>query len=210
APIAAAIGAGHPITEPVGSMIVDVGGGTTEVAVISLGVIVASRSILVAGDELDQDLVIYARQKYNLLIGDWLAEDVKIAAGSAAALPQEKLVSLRGRDVVTGLPRSVDVSSVEIREAMAASVNQIVEAVRGTIEDTPPELVADLDDRGIALTGGGALLTGLDQRLSRETRMRVYRPANPRTCVVRGTGEALEEIEFLQAVEVMPRRMPRD
>jgi len=186
-----------------------VGGGTTEVAVISLGGIVVSRSIRVAGDELDQDIVTYARQKYNLLIGDWLAEEVKMAAGSAVALPQEKLVSLRGRDVVTGLPRVADVSSVEIREAMAGSVNQIVDAVRAAIEDTPPELVADLDERGIALTGGGSLLTGLDQRLSRETRMRVYRPASPRTCVVRGTGEALEEMGFLETVEVMPRRVQR-
>ncbi len=208
-PIAAAIGAGLPIVEPVGSMIVDVGGGTTEVAVISLGGIVVSRSIRVAGDELDQDIVTYARQKYNLLIGDWLAEEVKIAAGSAIALPREKVISLRGRDVVTGLPRSVDVSSVELREAMAGSINQIVDAVRATIEDTPPELVADLDEHGIALIGGGSLLTGLDERLSRETRMRVYRPSSPRSCVVRGTGEALEELGFLEAVEVLPRRVQR-
>lgn len=200
-PMAAAIGAGLPVTEPVGSIIVDVGGGTTEVAVISLGGIVVSRSIRVAGDEMDQDIVTYARQKYGLLIGDWLAEEVKIAAGSAYPLPEERMVNLRGRDVVTGLPKSVDVSSVEIRDAIAGSVAQIVELVREAIEETPPELVSDLADHGIALTGGGSLLAGLDARLTRETRMNVWRAPSPRTCVVRGAGATLEELDVLETVE---------
>src|SRR6266852_7711231 len=201
-PMAAAIGAGLPITEPAGSMIVDIGGGTTEVAVISLGGIVISRSIRVAGDEMDEEIVLYARQKHNLLIGERMAEEVKISAGSAYPLAEEKLVQLRGRDLVTGLPKSIEVSSVEIREAISGSVSQIIEAVRTTIEETPPELVSDLMAQGIALAGGGALLAGLDERLSHETKMRVYRADDPLTCVVRGAGEALEEIEILHKVEV--------
>lgn len=201
-PMAAAIGAGLPVTDPTGSMIVDIGGGTTEVAVISLGGIVVSRSIRVAGDEMDQEIVLYARQKHNLLIGERMAEEVKIAVGSAYPLPEEKLVTLRGRDLVTGLPKSIEVSSVEIREAISGSVAQIVEAVRTTIEETPPELVSDLMAQGIALAGGGALLAGLEERLSHETKMRVYRADDPLTCVARGAGEALEEIEILQKVEV--------
>ncbi|HVC32773.1 MAG TPA: rod shape-determining protein [Chloroflexota bacterium] len=205
-PMAAAIGAGLPVTEPIGSMIVDVGGGTTEVAVISLGGVVVSRSIRVAGDELDQDIVAYARQKHGLLIGDWLAEEAKISAGSACPLPDERVVTLRGRDVVTGLPRSIEVSSVEIREAMAGSVGQIVDAVRGALEDTPPELIADVADQGIVLAGGGSLLCGLDRRLSQETRLQVCRASNPRTCVVRGTGEALEELNVLETVKLSTGR----
>ncbi len=201
-PMAAAIGAGLPVTDATGSMIVDIGGGTTEVAVISLGGIVVSRSIRVAGDEMDQEIVLYARQKHNLLIGERMAEEVKIAAGSAYPLPEEKMVTLRGRDLVTGLPKSIEVSSVEIREAISGSVAQIVEAVRTTIEETPPELVSDLMAQGIALAGGGALLAGLDERLSHETKMRVYRADDPLTCVVRGTGEVLEELEILYKVEV--------
>jgi rod shape-determining protein MreB len=207
-PMAAAIGAGLPVTEPVGSMIVDVGGGTTEVAVISLGGVVVSRSIRVAGHELDQDIITFARQKHNLLIGDWQAEEVKIAAGSAYPLPEERMITLRGRDVITGLPKAVEVSSVEIREAMAGSVAQIVDAVRETIEATPPELVADLADHGIALAGGGSLLTGLDRRLSIETKMHVWRAPSPRTCVVRGTGVTLSELDVLQTVEA-PIRFSR-
>lgn len=201
-PMAAAIGAGLPVTDPTGSMIVDIGGGTTEVAVISLGGIVVSRSIRVAGDEMDQEIVLYARQKHNLMIGERMAEEVKIAVGSAYPLAEEKLVTLRGRDLVTGLPKSIEVSSVEIREAISGSVAQIVEAVRSTIEETPPELVSDLMAEGIALAGGGALLAGLEERLSHETKMRVYRADDPLTCVVRGAGESLEEIEILQKVEV--------
>ena len=201
-PMAAAIGAGLPVTDATGSMIVDIGGGTTEVAVISLGGIVISRSVRIAGDEMDQEIIQYARQKHNLLIGERMAEEVKIASGSAYPLPEEKLVTLRGRDLVTGLPRTLEVSSVEIREAISGSISAIVEAVRTTIEETPPELVADLMSQGIALAGGGALLAGMDERLSHETRMRVYRAEDPLSCVVRGTGETLEEMEILQKVEV--------
>ncbi|MBI2939217.1 MAG: rod shape-determining protein [Chloroflexi bacterium] len=201
-PMAAAIGAGLPVTDATGSMIVDIGGGTTEVAVISLGGIVVSRSIRIAGDEMDQEIVLYARQKHNLLIGERMAEEVKIAAGSAYPLPEEKMVTLRGRDLVTGLPKSIEISSVEVREAISGSVSAIVEAVRTTIEETPPELVADLMTHGIALAGGGALLAGLPERLGHETKMHVYRAEDPLTCVVRGTGQALEELEILQKVEV--------
>mgnify|MGYP000085468378 CR=1 FL=1 len=201
-PMAAAIGAGLPVTEATGSMIVDIGGGTTEVAVISLGGIVVSRSIRIAGDEMDQEIIQYVRQKYNLLIGDRMAEEVKIAAGSAYPLPEEIVVTLRGRDLVTGLPKTVEISSVEIREAIASSVNAIVETVKEAIEETPPELVADLMAHGIVLAGGGALLKGLDQRLAQETKMRVYVADDPLTCVARGCGEALEEIEILRKVEV--------
>jgi rod shape-determining protein MreB len=201
-PMAAAIGAGLPVTEPAGSMVVDIGGGTTEVAVIALGGIVVSSSIRIAGDEMDQDIINYSRQKYNLLIGERMAEEIKIAAGSAFPLPEERMVTLRGRDLVTGLPRAIDVSSVEVRDAISGSVGSIVEAVRTTIEETPPELVADLMAHGIALAGGGALLQGIDRRLSSETKMRVYMADDPLTCVVRGTGESLEEIEILQKVEV--------
>ncbi|HEY8884803.1 MAG TPA: rod shape-determining protein, partial [Chloroflexota bacterium] len=179
-----------------------IGGGTTEVAVISLGGIVVSRSIRVAGDEMDQEIVQHARQRHNLLIGERMAEEVKIAAGSAYPLVEEKMVTLRGRDLVTGLPKAIEVSSVEIREAISGSVAQIVESVRTTLEETPPELVSDLMAHGIALAGGGALLAGLDERLCHETKMRVYRAEDPLTCVVRGTGEALEEIEILRKVEV--------
>jgi rod shape-determining protein MreB len=200
--MAAAIGAGLPVTDATGSMIVDIGGGTTEVAVISLGGIVVSRSIRTAGDEMDAEIVQYARQKHNLLIGDRMGEEVKIQAGSAYPLAEEVLVTLRGRDLVTGLPKAIEVSSVEIRDAISSSLNAIVEAVKTTIEETPPELVADLMAQGIALAGGGALLKGLAERLSHETRMRVYVADDPLTCVVRGTAEALEEIEILRKVEV--------
>lgn len=201
-PMAAAIGAGLPVTEATGSMIVDIGGGTTEVAVISLGGIVLARSIRIAGDEMDQEIMTYARQKHNLLIGERMAEQVKIAAGCAAPLEEERIVTLRGRDLITGLPKSIEVSSIEIREAISGSVSAIVDAVKTTIEETPPELVADLMAHGIALAGGGALLAGLDRRLSAETKMRVYLADDPLTCVVRGTGEALEEIDILSKVEV--------
>jgi rod shape-determining protein MreB and related proteins len=201
-PMAAAIGAGLPITEATGSMIVDIGGGTTEVAVLSLGGIVLSRSIRIAGDEMDQDIMLYARQKHNLLIGERMAEEIKIAVGSACPLEEERTVTLRGRDLIGGLPRAIEISSVEVREAIASSVQSIVEAVKATLEETPPELVADLMVHGIALAGGGALLRGLDRRLLQETKMRVYVADDPLTCVCRGTAEALEEIEILRKVEV--------
>ena len=163
--MAAAIGAGLPVTESVGSMIVDIGGGTTEVAVISLGGIVVSRSIRVAGDEMNEDIMNYARQKYSLLIGERMAERTKIEIGSAYPLERERTMILRGRNLITGLPEAVEVSSVEIREALSGSVQVIVDAVKATLDETPPELVADLMEYGIVLAGGGALLQGLAQRL---------------------------------------------
>jgi rod shape-determining protein MreB and related proteins len=199
-PIAAAIGAGLPVTDSVGSMVVDVGGGTTEVAVISLGGIVVASSIRVAGDEMDEDIINYARQKYNLLIGERMAEEAKIAAGSAYPLEQERMVVLRGRNLISGLPEAVEISSVEIREALANSVGVIVESVKTTLDETPPELVADLMQNGIALTGGGALLHGLAERLSDETRMRVYVADSPLSCVARGAEKILEELDTLHKV----------
>lgn len=197
-PIAAAMGADLPIMEATGSMIVDIGGGTTEVAVISLGGIVVSRSIRIAGDEMDQEIIQFARQRHNLLIGERMAEEAKIAAGSAFPLPEERTVELRGRDLVTGLPRSIEVSSVELREAMSGSLNAIIDAVKATIEETPPELVADLMNVGIFLAGGGSLLAGLDQRIAYETKMPVHLPEDPVTCVVRGAAKALEELDTLR------------
>lgn len=199
-PMAAAIGAGLPVMEPIGCMIVDIGGGTTEVAVISLGGIVTSSSIRVAGDEADQEIIAYARQQHNLLIGERMAEEIKIAAGSAFPLETECEVSFRGRDLITGLPKTVQVSSVEIREAISGSVTAIIETVKETIEATPPELVADLMEGGIALAGGGALLRGLDRRLSHETRFHVYTADDPLTCVVRGAGEVVQNLDALSKV----------
>jgi len=210
-PMAAAIGAGLPIMEPSGSMIVDIGGGTTEVAVLALGGIVVSHSIRVAGDEMDQEIIAYARQVHNMLIGERTAEEIKVEAGSAYPIDPETTVVIRGRDLTTGLPKSVEVSSVEIRDALSGSVSAIVDAVRQTIEITPPELVADLMSHGIALAGGGALLRGLDRRLAQETKFPVYVGEEPLTCVVRGTGEVLEEAAMLAKVQtrLATRKAPR-
>ena len=200
-PMAAAIGSGLPVMEAAGCMIVDIGGGTTEVAVISLGGMVVSTSIRVAGDEMDRDIMSYARQVHNLLIGERTAEEIKQMAGSAAPLDPEETVTLRGRDLATGLPKAVEVSTVEIRDALAGSISAIVEAVRSSIEVTPPELVSDLMAHGIALAGGGAMLRGLDRRLSQETRFPVYVAEDPLLCVVRGCGEVLEEQAMLSKVQ---------
>jgi rod shape-determining protein MreB len=210
-PMAAAIGAGLPIMEPHGCMIVDIGGGTTEVAVIALGGIVVSTSIRTAGDEMDLEIITYARQVHNMLIGERTAEEIKIDAASAFPLDEEEMVEIRGRDLATGLPKSVEVSSVELRDALSGSISAVVDAVRSTIEITPPELVADLMYRGIALAGGGALLRGLDRRLAQETKFPVYVAEDPLYCVVRGTGEVLEETEMLAKVEsaLAARKPPR-
>lgn len=205
-PMAAAIGAGLPITEAVGSMIVDIGGGTTEMAVFSLGGIVVSRSIRIAGDEMDEEIIRYAREKYNVLIGERMAEEIKTTIGSAFPMPEEKTHILRGRNLITGLPTELEVSSVEIREALANPLNQIIDALKTTIDETPPELVSDLIQYGIALAGGGALLHGLAERLSQETKMHVYVAQDPLTCVVRGTGQVLEELDTLRQVVTSPRR----
>ena len=193
-PMAAAIGAGLPVSEPTGSMIVDIGGGTTEVAVTSLGGIVVARSIRIGGDEMDQDIVSYARREFNLLMGERTAEDIKIEIGSAYPLDEEVSTFFRGRDLLTGLPRSIEVTSAQIREAIEPSVQAIVDAVKDTIEETPPELVADIMDQGIYLAGGGALLKGLDTRIAEATQMVVHIADDPLTCVARGTGMVLEDL----------------
>ena len=194
-PMAAAIGARLPVNESVGSMVVDIGGGTTEVAVISLGGIVVSQSIRVAGDEMDEEIMQYARQKYNLLIGERMAERTKIAIGSAYPLPEEQTIAIRGRNLITGLPQAVEVSSVEIREALAGPVEIIVEAVKATLDETPPELIADLMDQGIVLAGGGSLPQEVPERMSEETHMHVYRAEDPVTCVVLGAGIIVTDLD---------------
>ncbi|HHW14435.1 MAG TPA: rod shape-determining protein, partial [Firmicutes bacterium] len=201
-PMAAAIGAGLPVQEPTGSMIVDIGGGTTEVAVISLGGIVSPRSIRVAGDEMDEAIAQYVRRSFNLMIGDRTAEEIKKEIGSAypAADDEEKVLEVRGRDLVTGLPKTIQITQREVREALADPVNQIVDAVKQTLERTPPELAADIMDKGIVLSGGGALLRGLDLRIQEETGMPVHVADDPLTCVVRGTGEALDHFDVLRRV----------
>ena len=200
-PLAAAIGSGLPVMEASGCMVVDIGGGTTEVAVISLGGMVVSRSIRTAGDEMDRSIIAYARTVHNLLIGERTAEEVKQAAGSAAPLDAEDAIMLRGRDQASGLPKSVEVSTVELRDALAGPVGEIVDMVRALIQLTPPELVSDLMAHGIALAGGGALLRGLDRRISQETRFPVYVSEDPLLCVVRGAGQLFDEIETLAAAE---------
>ncbi|MGB9738043.1 rod shape-determining protein [Chloroflexus sp.] len=194
-PMAAAIGAGLPVEEPIGSMIVDIGGGTTEIAVIALGGIVINHSIRIAGDEIDEAIIQFARREYNLLIGERMAEKAKIAAGSAYPLDEEIKVVLRGRDLLTGLPKAIEVSSVELREGIAGPVNAIVAEVRAALEETPPELVADIMEHGIMLAGGGSLLHGLDKRIAAETRMPVHVAQDPLSCVARGAGKMVEHFD---------------
>ncbi len=196
-PIAAALGAGLPISEIRGSMILDIGGGTSEVAVVSMGGIVVARSLRVAGDEMDQDIIEYVRNKYNLLIGERMAEQAKITIGSAYHLPQEKTLILRGRNLVTGLPEAVEVSSVEIREAISGSVQTIIDTIKDAMDEVPPEIVADLMETGICMTGGGALLQMLDKRLSEELRIRAWVADEPLSCVARGAGIILEDLDHL-------------
>lgn len=201
-PMAAAIGAGLPVTEAHGSLIVDIGGGTTEVAVFALGGIVVSRSVRVAGDEMDEDIINYARQKYNLLIGERMAEKIKIAIGSAFPLPEEKTMTLRGRNLVTGLPESVEISSIEVREALSNSVNTIVDSIRATLDETPPELVADLMETGICMAGGGSLLQGLVERVADETNIHTWLAEDSLTCVARGAEAVLDNLDSLREVLV--------
>ena len=200
-PMASAIGAKLPVMNPAGQMIVDIGGGTTEVAVIALGGIVVSTSVRAAGDAMDQALMQYARQVHNMLIGERSAESIKIEAGSAYPLEEEGRVDLRGRDLATGLPKSVEVSTVEVRDALSPITSEIVHAIQATIERTPPELVADLMLHGIAMAGGGALLQGLDRRVAAETRFPTYVAADPLRSVVRGCAETLEEASTLRKVQ---------
>ncbi|MBP1561197.1 MAG: rod shape-determining protein [Oscillospiraceae bacterium] len=199
-PMAAAIGAGLPVSEPQGSMIVDIGGGTSEVAVISLGGIVTSRSVRVAGDAFDAAIINYIKKKYNLLIGERTAENVKIAIGSAFPMEQETEMEIKGRNLLNGLPENIMVTSAEIREALAEPLSNVIEAIKVTLEKTPPELAADIIDQGITLAGGGALIRGLDKLINKETGMPVYVAETPLDCVADGTGKVLEDIEKLREV----------
>ncbi|AJD91658.1 rod shape-determining protein Mbl [Jeotgalibacillus malaysiensis] len=197
-PFAAAIGAGLPVWEPTGSMVVDIGGGTTEVAVISLGGIVTSESIRVAGDEMDDAIVSYIRKQYNLMIGERTAEAIKMEIGSAIAAENDVTMEIRGRDLLTGLPKTIEITQKEIQKALADTISTIIESVKSTLEHTPPELSADIMDRGIVLTGGGALLQGLDQLMTQETSMPVHIAEEPLDCVAIGTGKALDNIDYFK------------
>jgi len=208
-PMAAAIGAGLPVEEPSGSMIVDIGGGTTEVAVISLGGIVHSRSIRVAGDELDEAIIAYVRRAYNLFIGEKTAEICKISIGSAYPLEQELEILVKGRDLVSGLPRSATITSEEVRTAIQEPLTAIVEAIKLTLEATPPELAADAMDHGIVLAGGGALLRGIDQLISKETMMPVRIADDPLSCVAFGTGRVVEAMHENEVIRKMLERSSR-
>ncbi len=192
-PMAAAIGAGLPVTEPVGNMIVDIGGGTSEVAVISMGGIVTSRSIRIAGDELDNSIINYVKKKYNMLIGERTAEDIKVQIGSAYPGDAVEKMEVKGRNLLNGLPENITVTSTEIRDALVEPISKIIEAVKVTLEKTPPELSADIIEQGITLCGGGALLKGLDTLINNETGMPVYIAEYPLDCVVEGTGKVIED-----------------
>ena len=199
-PMAAAIGAGLPVHEPTGNMVVDIGGGTTEVAVISLGGIVTSQSIRIAGDELDQAIIAFAKKEYSLALGERTAEEIKIMIGSACELEEELHAEIRGRDLVTGLPKMVITSTEDIRRAIEEPVAAIVDAIKATLDKTPPELVADVASQGLVLTGGGALLHGLDVRLAAETNMPIVVAQDPLTCVAVGGGMCLENLDALRAL----------
>ncbi len=206
-PMAAAIGAGLPVSEPTGNMVVDIGGGTTEVAVISLGGIVTSQSIRVGGDEMDAAIITYVKKEYSLLLGERTAEEIKMTIGSAFPLPDEPHAEIRGRDLVSGLPKTIVVSAEEIRKAIEEPVNRIIDAVKATLDKCPPELAGDIMDRGIVITGGGALLRGLDERLKHETGMPIIAIDNPLYSVALGSGKCVEDFEALQQVLVSePRR----
>ncbi len=207
-PTAAALGAGLPLGEVRGSMIVDIGGGTTEVAVFSMGGIVVSRSLRVAGDEMDQDLIDYVRNKYNLLIGERMAERIKLNIGSAYPLKEEKTLTIRGRNLVSGLPEAIEVSSVEVREALSGATKIIVDTIKDAIDETPPEIVADLMESGVCLAGGGAQLLGLTERLANDVRMHVWLAEDSMTCVARGAGRILEDIEYHRRFLVGLERTP--
>ena len=208
-PMAAAIGAGLPVGEPTGNMIVDIGGGTTEVAVISLGGIVVAQSIRVGGDELDEAIVNYVKREEKLMIGSQTAEEVKLEIGSAYELKDELEAEIRGRDMISGLPKTVVLSSQQVRVALEEPVTQIVDAVKATLDRTPPELASDIMDRGIVLAGGGSLLGGLDDRLRAETEMPIHLADSPLTCVAVGSGRSLEEFEVMRRASQGSRRARR-
>jgi len=204
-PVAAAIGVGLPIQEPSGSMIIDIGGGTTEMAVISLAGIVFSKSIRVAGDEMDEAIINYLKKTYNLMIGERTAEEIKVKIGSAYPLDEELTLDVKGRDLVAGLPKMITVSSEEIREALAEPIAQIIETIRITLERTPPELSSDLMEKGLILAGGGSLLRGLDKLIAEETGLPVHVAEDPLTAVALGTGKVLSEIRYLKRLSVSPK-----
>lgn len=206
-PMAAAIGAGLPVEEPTGNMIVDIGGGTTEIAIISLGGIVTSKSVRIGGDELDEAIVQYIKKEYSLMIGERTAETVKLNIGSAYPKNADEKMPVRGRDLISGLPRTLNVTSSEILEALKEPINTIVEAIKYTLEKTPPELASDVMEFGIVLTGGGALLNGMDKLIRKETGMPVSIAENPLDCVALGTGKTIEEIETLRRVLISPKRL---
>jgi rod shape-determining protein MreB len=205
-PMAAAIGAGLPVNEPTGNMVVDIGGGTTEVAVISLGGIVTSQSIRIGGDELDQAIITFGKKEHSLMLGERTAEEIKLALGSAFPAKDEPHAEIRGRDLVSGLPKTVLISAAEIRGAIDEPITLIIDAVKSTLDKCPPELAGDVMDRGIALTGGGALLRGLDQRIREETGMPVHIADSPLDSVVLGTGKCVEDFDTLRQVLVPDRR----
>lgn len=205
-PMAAAIGAGLPIQDPTGNMICDIGGGTTEVAVISLGGIVCSESIRVGGDEFDEAIINHVKKEYNVIIGERTAEEIKIEVGSAYPLEDEEDVEVRGRDLLMGLPKNITLSSEEIRVAIDEPLNAVIAAIKTTLERTPPELSSDIMDRGLVLAGGGSLLRGLDEKLRQETGMPVYLADDPMTCVVIGSGKALDEINVLKKILIGVQR----
>jgi len=205
-PMAAAIGVGLPVDQPSGVMVIDVGGGTSEIAVIALNGIVNNISIRIAGDEMNDAVVMYLKKNYNILIGELTAEEIKIKIGSAYPLEKEISLEIKGRDLVAGVPKNLKLSSAQIREALVEPIDRIVEAVRQSLEKTPPELASDILDRGIILTGGGALLRGLDKRLREETNLPVIAAEDPLTCVVRGTGKVLENMQMYSKVLMKSRR----
>src|SRR5437588_5752161 len=196
-PMAAAIGAGLPVGEPTGNMILDIGGGTTEVAVIALGGIVVSQSLRVGGDEMDEAIINHVKREYKLLIGQQTAEEIKLEIGSAFGMREEVQAEVRGRDLLTGLPKTIILSSDEVRHALEEPISQIIDAIKTTLDKTPPELAADIMDRGVVLAGGGALLHGFDERLRHETQMPVHLAESPLTCVAVGSGRSLEEFEAI-------------
>ncbi len=205
-PMAAAIGANLDVAEPTGNIIVDIGGGTTEVAVISLGGIVVSNSIRIAGDELDEDIVNYVKREFGLAIGETTAEELKVEIGCAAPLMTELSMEVKGRDLSTGLPRNIIVTSTQVQEAMEESLGEIIDTIKQTLEKTPPELVSDIVEKGIVLAGGGALIKNLDKVLSQKTDMPVYIAENPLECVVNGTEKTLEDLENLKQVLINARK----
>ena len=205
-PMAAAIGVGLPVNQPSGTMIIDIGGGTSEIAVIALNGIVSNISIRIAGDEMNEAIIMYLRKNYNLLIGELTAEELKIKIGSAFPMEQEMSQDVKGRDLIAGVPKSITLSSVQVREALTEPIDAIIEAVRQSLEQTPPELASDILERGIVLTGGGGLLRGLDKRLREETNLPVYTADDPLTCVARGTGKVLEDMQGYNKVLIRARR----